>query len=154
MTFLWTFPFKRFASGQRGRNLWNDQRIMVLFKEIARYYYTEESTRFLANRLLKTYDNTFVERSLEGGVDWSEIAREVLTLWQGRNRPNSTILLLAMKKSNQKAANVFREALMKGEYTLFLTFFPLEHNFEILFPPLGEAKTQLFFLKKGWFKHL
>ena len=54
-----------------------------MFKKIAEYYYTEESTRYLANLLLKNEDVSVVNDKIRKGhyPIWTEIAEEVLVDW-------------------------------------------------------------------------
>ena len=100
-----------------------------LFLSISRYYYTEESTRHLANLLLKSDDDRFIQHEvpylkvLEDKVNWTETAWKVLMKWSETNKPHSITLLCAMEKSNENAAGVFRGFLTNREFLNVLSSF-------------------------------
>ena len=132
------------VSGHAGRHLSAES---PLIEEISKHYYTEESTRYLANVLLKNDDWRFIVRenkklyfermkySNMAGIeklyskeyaDWSRMAHKVIKKWVktsvlaiGSTRPNSLTLLNAMEKSNKKAADFFRKALTCGKCLSF-----------------------------------
>ena len=99
------------------------QEMLRLLGEISRHYYTEESTRQLACGLLNNDGYDFIETHLDKNpsVNWIYTALRVMLEWYDtRRNEDKTILLNAMEKSNFKAANFFRKALMCGRCLLFL----------------------------------
>ena len=97
----------------------------ALLQEIAKHYYKEESTRYLACILLTNEvmdDNTFLRIHINRDrVNWTQIALEVLNEWaqSSLDFSDSRILLDAMERSNDDAARYFREALICGKDLFF-----------------------------------
>ena len=111
-----------FPSGTKGRDLIGED---ALLQEIAKHYYKEESTRYLACILLTNEvmdDNTFLRIHInQEKVNWTQIALEVLNEWAQTSLyfSDSRVLLDAMERSNDDAARYFREALICGKDLFF-----------------------------------
>ena len=124
-SFLTIFLFSTEAKGRVFTRVL-DPEDSKLFFEISRYYYTEESTRYLASILLPINPYEFVNDKLSKQriVSWTDVAWNVILKWHLRQKFNdesrrSTTLLSAMEKSNPDAAKLFRSTLVSGKI-LFL----------------------------------
>ena len=92
-----------------------------LFQAISTHYFTEESTKYLANVLLKNDDWEFIaqtdEKSIRlGDPVWTRVAYFIILKWAKTNGLERITLLRAMEKTNAPAANFFRMVLTSGEF--------------------------------------